>query len=80
MRVVNFHAQKFSVGKTLIIIKPYTSGNVVLSVGATGIIERITVESFPDLMLFDIRILHVRFGKHTFGLNEKLAEEYMDVV
>lgn len=78
MRVINFHCSKFSIGKSVVVIKEYKNGMTHLRVGEVGFVVDITTESLPDFGLFDIKIIHFEFGMHQFGLNENIAKEYMD--
>lgn len=78
MRVINFRYSKFSIGKSVVIIKEYKSGMIHLRIGEVGIIDDITIENLPDFGLFDLRIVHFKFGPFGFGLSDKIAQEYMD--
>jgi len=46
-------------------------------VGDRGVIRDITVESFPDMGLFDIRIIHMDFGLHQLNMGESVAKRYV---
>ena len=78
MRIINFHHLKFSIGQAIVVIKEYKNGGTHLRIGEVGSITDITIQSLPDFGLFDIRVIHFKFGKHEFGLNQASAEEYMD--
>jgi len=77
MRILNSPSPKFSTGKSVVIIKPYTSGNIKLKLGTVGTIIDVVQESFPDYGLFNIDILSIDFGIHTIVIGEGPAKEYM---
>jgi hypothetical protein len=79
MRVLNI-SKEFAVGKSIVAIKEFINGSVVISVGDQGVIEKITIESFPDFGLYNIRVLHMKFGEHELGLGEQLAESFFNVI
>lgn len=78
MRTLNFHHLKFSIGQSVIIKKEYKNGITHLRIGEVGKVVSITIENLPDFGLFDIRVVHFKFGQHEFGLNQASAEEHMD--
>ena len=79
MRVLNFHS-KFTLGSTIEVKKIYSGGAFTLDMGARGVVEKITIESLPQMGLFDLRIVHMKFGNHQLGMEEKIAREYFEVV
>lgn len=80
MRILNISSKRFAVGKTIIAVKKFINGSITISVGDRGVIKKITIESFPDLGLFNIRILHIDFGKHEVSMGDQIAEGYFDVI
>jgi len=81
MKTLNISSLKrFAVGKTVIAIKEFVNGSITISVGDQGVIKKITIESFPDLGLFNIRVLHMDFGKHEVGMGDQIAEGYFNVI
>ena len=80
MKILNISSNKFKVGRSITCIKDYTNGSVRISVGDKGIIEKITIESFPDLSLFNIRILHMIFGTQELGMGEGVAIDYFKAI
>ena len=79
MKTLNFNSRVFAVGRTVTAIKEYKQGTVQICVGDKGKVEDITIESFPDLFLFDIKIIHMRFGTGPVGMAEEIANEYFVV-
>jgi len=79
MKILNIN-KKFTVGKTVVAIKEFTNGSVKIAIGDFGVIRKITIESFPDLGLFDIKILHMDFGKHELSMGDQIAEDYFNIV
>ena len=78
MFTVNAHAQRFLAGKKVIVKKSYKSGSVALSIGDIGLITKISVENFPDLGLFDLRIIHMEFSHVKLSMGEGVADTFMD--
>lgn len=79
MRVLNFKTRGFAVGRTITAIKEYKQGMLHITVGTKGVVEKITVESFPDLGLFNLRIIHMNFGLQQLSMGEEVAEGYFAV-
>lgn len=79
MRVLNFKAKKFIVGRDVIVKKTFVNGNVVLATGEIGKILSESIISLPDMNLFNIRILEIKFLKNTINIGEPIAEEYMEM-
>lgn len=61
----------------VVLVKKYENGSIVLPAGTKGVITDIEVESFPDLSLFDIRILSFKFGQYSFAAGEDVIKEYI---
>ncbi|KKM66894.1 hypothetical protein LCGC14_1476590 [marine sediment metagenome] len=80
MRVLNFKAKKFIVGRNIVVKKTFVNGNVVLATGEIGKILSESIISLPDMNLFDIRVLEIEFSKNTVNLGESIAEEYMEMI
>lgn len=79
MRTLNFNSKGFAVGKTVTAIKEYKQGIIHIAVGDKGKVEKIAVESFPDLLMFNLRIIYMKFEKAEIGMGESVAEEYFKV-
>ena len=58
MKILNISSSKYKIGKSVVCIKKYTNGLITIPVGRSGLIEGISIESFPDFNLFNIRILY----------------------
>lgn len=80
MRILNFHHHKFVTGQTVVIIKNFRNGGTHLRVGDVGKVTFISIENLPDFGIFNIRVVHLKFKQHEFGLNQKDAEIYMDTL
>ena len=78
MRVLNFRAKKFAIGSLVVIIKTFINGNIILATGETGKIISESFISLPDMNLFDIRILDIKFTRCTISVGELIAEKYME--
>ena len=78
MRTLNFKTKKFRVGQSIVVIKTFVNGNVVLATGEIGKIVGESRVSLPDMNLFNIRVLDLEFGKNKFSVGQPIAEEYMD--
>lgn len=76
MRILN-SSNNLTVGCMVVLVKKYENGNIVLLAGTKGTITDIEVESFPDLNLFNIRILSFKFGKYAFAAGEDVIKEYI---
>jgi hypothetical protein len=79
MRVINF-TPKFAVGKNIVTIKEFKDGFKHICVGDKGIVDKITIESFPDLNLYNLRILHMDFGNNQLSMGEEIAYKYFKVI
>jgi hypothetical protein len=79
MKILNI-SKGFSTGKIIVAIKEFKNGSIDISVGDQGIVKKITIESFPDFGLFDVRILHMKFGKHELSIGEQIAKGYFNTV
>lgn len=80
MRTLNATGYKFALGKTIVVIKEYRSGNMLLKTGTVGFICGIEVQTFADLGLFNIRILDMEFGHLKVSMGEGVAKEYMGLL
>ncbi len=80
MRILNFKAKKFIVGRSVSVIKTFVNGNTVLAVGEVGEIISEQTISLPDMNLFGIRVLEIEFLIHTVSVGEQIAEEYMKMI
>ena len=79
MKTINF-SNKFIIGKNIIAIKKYIYGSVKIDAGDIGTVEDITIDSFPDLGFFDLKMIHMSFGSHKLGMEEKIALGYFNPV
>ena len=79
MKTINF-SNKFAVGKFIVAIKDFTSGSIKVCTGDKGIINKITIESFPDIGLFSIRILYMDFKKYKLSMGEEVAKQYFNII
>lgn len=79
MITLNFRL-KFRVGSIIEVRKPYVNGTVSLPIGTQGIVKKITIESFPDMGLFDLKIVHMMFGKQGVSMEESIAKEFFNIV
>lgn len=79
MRVLNFKAH-FSLGNSIRVKKIYTNGSVSLQIGDIGAVTKVSIENFPDMGLFDLRIIHMSFGQQHVGMEEGIAREYFEIV
>lgn len=79
MRVLNFKTP-FVIGTIVKVKKDYKSGSITLVVDTEGIVDKITIESFPDLGLFNLRIIHMIFGQDAIGMEESIARGYFEVI
>ncbi len=80
MRILNFKAKKFAVGRMVMIKLKYQSGNINLDIGDCGKIVGESYVDLPDMGLFNIRVLDLDFGQHKFSVGEGIAETFMDAV
>lgn len=80
MRIINFRYHKLRVGAKVKLIKEYVNGNIILRIGDVGIVNGAKIEHFPDLGLFDIRILHISFNGSDLYIGDQVAEEYMEAI
>jgi len=80
MRILNFHYRKFRIGTKVIMTKDYVNGNVTFRIGESGVVYDITIEHFPDMGLFDLRILHISFKNGSLHMGDQVAENIMDVL
>ncbi len=80
MFVLNSTSSKFLIGKSVIITKSYTNGQIKLQTGDKGLVVGAHLMSLPDMGLFNIRIIEVIFGIKTVNLSDSIAEEYMEIV
>ena len=78
MKILNL-SNKFLIGRNIVAIKKYTNGLIKINIGNMGIVKDVTVDNFPDLGYFDLKIIHFIFDKHKFGMEEKIAESYFDI-
>lgn len=79
MKVINFSAGRFAIGRSVIMTHPYVGTNIVLVPGDKGVITSITIETFADLGIFDLRIIHIDFGKCKISMGEQIAKNYLRV-
>ena len=79
MRVLNFYT-KFQMGSIVQVKKTYTGGMFTLTVGVQGIVDKITIESLPQMSLFNLRVIHMKFGKEQLNMEESIAREYFRVI
>ena len=79
MKILNF-SNKFAIGKHIIAVKEFKYGSIKISVGDKGTINKITIESFPDIGLFNLKILHMDFGNHQLSMGEEVAEGYFNII
>jgi len=80
MRVLNFKAHKFAIGKSVIIVNEYKCGAIYLAAGDTGKIVGAEVHNYPDLGLFNIRVIDLEFFSCDISMGEKVAEQYMKIL
>ena len=80
MFVINSTASKFIIGKRVIIIEPFSNGNVKLAIGDRGIVKDAHFMSLPDMGLFNIRVVDLIFGNQALHIGDQIAEEYMDTI
>lgn len=78
MRTINLKGQKFSIGKKVVIKKPYISGNINLIQGNVGIITGISTCTLADMGLFDIKVYDINFFSCTVSFGEMIMKEYVD--
>ncbi|MHA1675802.1 MAG: hypothetical protein ACTSU6_01355 [Candidatus Njordarchaeales archaeon] len=80
MRVLNFKAYKFAVGKQVKIISEYVINGTVLQVGEIGKIIKYETHSYPDIGLFGIKVIRFVFGTREVAMGQSIAELYMEVL
>ena len=80
MRTINKHPPKFYVGRHVIVKKEYKSGGTYLYIGEAGEITGISKYTLPDMGLFDIDVLDIKFSSCVVSWGEKIAEEYLDIL
>lgn len=80
MRTLNFKSRHFAVGKTVVIINEYRCGQICLAVGDTGKIVGANVHNYPDLGLFNIRVIDFRFSNCDVSMGQEIAEKHMEVL
>ena len=80
MRTINSHKDRFRIGKHVIITNTWSNGNIVLEIGDVGRIDSITIQSFPGIGLFNIKILHMMFGKRNLSMGLDVVKQYMKVL
>lgn len=79
MRVLNFNTKKFSVGRKVVAIQPYAQGTINIHVGDTGVVEKITTESFPTMGLINLEIIHMLVGVYHVSMEVGIAKQYFKV-
>lgn len=79
IKILNF-SNKFAIGKRVVAIKEFKNGSLLISVGDEGIIDKVTIESFPDIGLFNLKILHIDFGNKHLSMGEEVAEGYFNII
>ena len=79
MKTLNFNSKGFAVGRTVTAFKEYKQGMTCIAIGDKGTIDKITIESFPDLGLFNLRIVHMNFGIQQVSIGEEPAKEFFTV-
>jgi hypothetical protein len=79
MKILNID-KKFAVGRTVVAFKEFVSGSIIISIGDQGIVKEITIESFPDIGLFNIKIVHISFGKHEVSMGDQIAENHFNII
>jgi len=60
--------------------REFKSGNNYLFIGETGEIIGINKHTLPDLGLFDIDVLDIKFTSCIVSWAEQIAEEYLDLL
>lgn len=80
MRTINKKAIKFDIGKKVIVKKRYDLGNINVNVGDIGVIINCGHISLPDMGLFDIRVIDIKFSNGTISMGEQICEQYMDIL
>ena len=78
MRVLNFRARKFAIGKKVKLVMDFKSGSILLVAGCIGTIIGEHIENLPDMGLFNIRVLEIDFVKHRIAVGEAVADTYME--
>jgi hypothetical protein len=80
MRIINKGRPKFCVGRQVVVKKEYRSGNTYLYIGETGEIIGSNKYNLPDMGLFDINVLDIKFLSCVLSLGESIADEYLNVL
>jgi len=80
MRTINKGRPKFCIGRQVIVKKEYKSGNTYLYIGETGKIIGVNKYSLPDMGIFDIDVLDIKFLSCVLSWGESVAEEYLDIL
>jgi hypothetical protein len=80
MRVLNFKAKKFILGRKVIVKKTFVNASVILATGEIGKIISESHIDLPDMGLFNIRVLEIEFPNNTINIGEPIAEEYMEML
>jgi hypothetical protein len=78
--VINSNASRLLVGRHVIVIKTYSSGNTKLNIGDCGTITDEQFMDVPDLGLFNIRVLSLSFGSQVLHIGEQIIKEYLEVI
>ena len=78
MRVLNFRAQKFAIGKKVVAVQQYISGNIFIDIGEVGEIVGEAYHDLPDLNMFNIRVIDIDFGLQKISLGEAVAEMFVE--
>ncbi len=78
MRTINKKATKFDIGKKVIVKKRYDLGNINVNVGDVGVIISASKFNLPDMGLFDLRVIDIKFPNGVISMGEQVCEEYMD--
>ena len=80
MKILNINNSKeFTAGKIIVAFKEFNSGTTKIPVGLSGLIDRVTIESYPDMGLFDINILYINFWHSNAIVSEQVALNYFKI-
>lgn len=66
-------------GRKVVAIQPYSQGTIDIHVGDAGVVEKITIESFPTMGLINLEIIHMLVGVHPISMEVDIAKQYFKV-
>lgn len=76
IRVIN-SSNKIGVGSKVVITKEFENGSIILAPGMVGRVIDVSTESFPDLNIFNLRVITFKFGKYELTVGEPVIKGHI---